>query len=257
MEMNKTVDDPQGSTEALSETLPQETLPTGTQVEPTEAQHVSIEAHSMPKEAQHVPTEAHHAPTEEGRHVSTEAQHMSTGAPHLFQELKTESLGTQNMPPKIDTEAPGLMQTEAACEHVENDSKPKTCDLEIPGPSFTSTIRRESLANKCSMISMMLQHDNDDSDDDEEELDQAALSRLCAVSGEIILREEARALSELTIRTVLAEEGIMLEARRMSKMAIQSAYSAAVVTTLRSSKKPNIFRRLLACCFGCCRRRNL
>uniref|UniRef100_A0A8W8LPE0 Uncharacterized protein n=1 Tax=Magallana gigas TaxID=29159 RepID=A0A8W8LPE0_MAGGI len=234
MEMNKTVDDPQGSTEALSEsserqTLPQETLPTGTQVEPSEAQHVSTEAHSMPKEAQHVPTEAHHAPTEEAHHaptekgrlVSTEAQHMPTGVPHPFQEIKTESLGTQNMPQKIDTEAPGLMQTEAACEHIENDSKPK--------------------ANKCSMISMMLDHDSDDNEEEKnKELDQAA-----------------RALSELTIRKVLAEERITLEARRMSKMAIQSAYSAAVVTPLRSSKKPNIFRRLLACCFGCCRRRNL
>lgn len=123
MEMNKTVDDPQGSTEALSESLPRETLPTGTQVETKEAQHVSTEAHSMSMEAQHVPTEAHHAPTEEGRLVSTEAQHMHTGAPHLFQELKTESLGTQDMPPKI--EALGLMQTEEACEHLENDAKPK------------------------------------------------------------------------------------------------------------------------------------
>ncbi|XP_052676672.1 uncharacterized protein LOC128158039 [Crassostrea angulata] len=255
MEMNKTVDDPQGSTEALSESLHRETLPTGTQVEPKEAQHVSTEAHSMSMEAQHVPTEAHHAPTEEGRLVSTEAQHMHTGAPHLFQELKTESLGTQDMPPKI--EALGLMQTEEACEHLENDAKPKTGDLEIPGPSFTSTIRRESLMNKCSMISMMLDHDSDDDEEaNNKELDQAALSRLCAESGEIILREEARALSELTIKTVLAEERITLEARRMSKMAIQSAYSAAVVTPLRSSKKPNIFRRLLACCFGCCRRRH-
>lgn len=257
MEMNKTVDDPQGSTEALSETLPQETLSTGTQVETKEAQHayVSTEAHSMSMEAQHVPTEAHHAPTEEGR-----SKHMPTGVPHPFQEIKTESLGTQNMPPKIDTEAPRLMQTEVACEHIENDSKHKAGDLEIPGPSFTSTIRRESLMNKCSMISMMLDHDSDNSDGDDEEnnreLDQAALSRLCAVSGEILLREEARALSELTIKTVLAEERITLEARRMSKMAIQSAYSAAVVTPLRFSKKPNIFRRLLACCFGCCRRRN-
>uniref|UniRef100_K1R5A5 Uncharacterized protein n=1 Tax=Magallana gigas TaxID=29159 RepID=K1R5A5_MAGGI len=230
--MNKTVDDPQGSTEALSEsserqTLPQETLPTGTQVEPKEAQHVSTEAHSMSKEAQRVPTEAHHAPTEEGRlvptaaqHMPTWAQHMPTGAPHLFQELKTEFLGTQDMPPKIDTEALGLLQTEAACEHIENDSKPE--------------------ANKCSMISMMLDHDSDDhKEENNKELDQAA-----------------RALSELTIRTVLAEERITLEARRMSKMAIQSAYSAAVVTPLRSYKKPNIFRRLLACCFGCCRRRN-
>lgn len=108
MEMNKTVDDPQGSTEALSESLPRETLPTGTQVEPSEAQHVSTEAHSMSMEAQHVPTEA---------------QHMHTGAPHLFQELKTESLGTQDMPPKI--EDLGLMQTEEACEHLENDAKPK------------------------------------------------------------------------------------------------------------------------------------
>uniref|UniRef100_A0A8W8LTI9 Uncharacterized protein n=1 Tax=Magallana gigas TaxID=29159 RepID=A0A8W8LTI9_MAGGI len=233
MEMNKTVDDPQGSTEALSESLPRETLPTGTQVETKEAQHVSTEAHSMSMEAQHVPTEAHHA--EEGRLVSTEAQHMHTGAPHLFQELKTESLGTQDMPPKI--EALGLMQTEEACEHLENDAKPKM--------------------NKCSMISMMLDHDSDDDEEaNNKELDQAALSRLCAESGEIILREEARALSELTIKTVLAEERITLEARRMSKMAIQSAYSAAVVTPLRSSKKPDIFRRLLACCFGCCRRRN-
>ncbi|XP_065936809.1 uncharacterized protein [Magallana gigas] len=185
MEMNKTVDDPQGSTEALSETLPQETLSTGTQVEPKETQHVSTEAHSMSMEAQH-------AHTEEGRLVSTEAQHMPTGVPHPFQELKTESLGTQNMPPKIDTEAPRLMQTEVACEHIENDSKHKTGDLEIPGPSFTSTIRRESLINKCSMISMMLDHDSDNSDGDDEEnnkeMDQAALSRLCAVSGEIILR---------------------------------------------------------------------
>uniref|UniRef100_K1PRQ4 Uncharacterized protein n=1 Tax=Magallana gigas TaxID=29159 RepID=K1PRQ4_MAGGI len=247
MEMNKTVDDPQGSTEALSETLPQETLSTGTQVEPREAQHAYVftEAHSMSMEAQHVPTEAHHAPTEEGRLVSTEAQHMPTGVPQPFQELKTKSLGTQNMPPKIDTKAPRLMQTEVACEHIENDSKHKM--------------------NKCSMISMMLDHDSDNSDGDDEEnnkeMDQAsrglqALSRLCAVSGEIILREEARALSELTIKTVLAEERITLEARRMSKMAIQSAYSAAVVTPLRFSKKPNIFRRLLACCFGCCRRRN-
>eukprot|EP00105_Crassostrea_gigas_P046459 XP_019930607.1 PREDICTED: uncharacterized protein LOC105347617 [Crassostrea gigas] len=201
--MNKTVDDPQGSTEALSEsserqTLPQETLPTGTQVEPKEAQHVSTEAHSMSKEAQRVPTEAHHAPTEEGRlvptaaqHMPTWAQHMPTGAPHLFQELKTEFLGTQDMPPKIDTEALGLLQTEAACEHIENDSKPETGDLEIPGPSFTSTIRRESLANKCSMISMMLDHDSDDhKEENNKELDQAALSRLCAVSGEILLREE-------------------------------------------------------------------
>nr|XP_034307718.1 uncharacterized protein LOC105347617 [Crassostrea gigas] len=190
MEMNKTVDDPQGSTEALSEsserqTLPQETLPTGTQVEPSEAQHVSTEAHSMPKEAQHVPTEAHHAPTEEAHHaptekgrlVSTEAQHMPTGVPHPFQEIKTESLGTQNMPQKIDTEAPGLMQTEAACEHIENDSKPKTGYLEIPGPSFTSTVRRESLANKCSMISMMLDHDSDDNEEEKnKELDQAVRS---------------------------------------------------------------------------------
>lgn len=122
IEMNKTVDDPQGSTEALSEslerqTLPQETLPTGTQVES--------------KEAQHVPTEAQHAPTEEGRlvptaaqHMPTGAQHMPTGAPHLFQELKTEFLGTQNMPQKIETEASGFMQTEVAFEHIENDSKP-------------------------------------------------------------------------------------------------------------------------------------
>ncbi|XP_052680221.1 uncharacterized protein LOC128160985 [Crassostrea angulata] len=111
-------------------------------------------------------------------------------------------------------------------------------------------------ANKCSMISMMLQHDNDDSDDDEEELDQEALSRLCAVSGEIILREEARALSELTIRTVLAEERITSELEVNTKLSISLCYEAAVVTPLRSSKKPNIFRRLLACCFGCCRRRN-
>lgn len=102
MEMNKTVDDPQGSTETISEsperqTLPQEILSTGTQLVPpgaqlvpteahskpteaqllsTESQHVPTEAHIMPTEAQLVPTEeAHQAPTGEGRLVATEAQH--------------------------------------------------------------------------------------------------------------------------------------------------------------------------------------
>uniref|UniRef100_A0A8W8LMS9 Uncharacterized protein n=1 Tax=Magallana gigas TaxID=29159 RepID=A0A8W8LMS9_MAGGI len=61
-----------------------------------------------------------------GTIAPTETAHMPTGANDLFQEIKTESLGTQNMPPKIDTEAPGFIQTDATCERFEKYSEPKT-----------------------------------------------------------------------------------------------------------------------------------
>lgn len=140
MEIIKTVDDPQGSTETISlsperQTVPQETMPTGTQLVPlgaklvpTEARHVSTGAHSMPTEAQLVPTEAQHVSTEahimptEAHIIHTEAQHALTEERrHLFQEIKTEYLETQSMPPKIDIEAPGFIQT----ERFEKYSEPK------------------------------------------------------------------------------------------------------------------------------------
>lgn len=54
---------------------------------------------------------------------------MPTGAHDLFQEIKTESLGTQNMLAKIDTEAPGFIQTNATCERFEKYSEPKVIIL--------------------------------------------------------------------------------------------------------------------------------
>lgn len=140
MEINKTVDNPQGSTETIRvsperQTVPQETMLAGTQLVPlgaklvpTEARHVSTGTHSMPTEAQLVPTEPQHVSTEahimptEAHIIHTEAQHALTEeGRHLFQEIKTEHLGTQSMPPKIDIEAPGFMQT----ERFEKYSEPK------------------------------------------------------------------------------------------------------------------------------------
>lgn len=54
---------------------------------------------------------------------------MPTGAHDLFQEIKTESLGTQNMPPKIDTEAPVFIQTGATCKRFEKYSELKVIIL--------------------------------------------------------------------------------------------------------------------------------
>lgn len=47
------------------------------------------------------------------------------GAHDLFQKIKIESLGTQNMPPKIEIMAPGFIQTDATWELFEKYSEPK------------------------------------------------------------------------------------------------------------------------------------
>ncbi|XP_052691352.1 uncharacterized protein LOC128169225 [Crassostrea angulata] len=145
----------------------------------------------------------------------TEAYSMSTEAQFVPSEAQHVSTEAHIMP----TDAHHMhSQKRDNCAHTEAEQMPTGL--------------------RCSRISMMLDHDSDsDSDDEEEGNDKELDQAICAVSGEIILREEARALSELTIKTFLAEKRITSEARRMSKMAIQSAYSAAVVTPLRSSKK--------------------
>lgn len=94
------------------------------QIVPPVAQIASTEAHIVPTKAQLVPTEAQHVSTE-AYIMPTEIQQMSTETHHLFQEIKTESLETQNMTPNIYTEAPGFVQTDSACEHLEKDSKPQ------------------------------------------------------------------------------------------------------------------------------------
>ncbi|XP_061188635.1 uncharacterized protein LOC133196792 [Saccostrea echinata] len=89
--------------------------------------------------------------------------------------------------------------------------------------------QRNQLSNKASMMIMMVEHDDVDDDDEiPKELDQATISSMCMLPAEIALREQARQLSELSIKDALAEEFIEYETRRMSLIAIHSAFSGAV-----------------------------
>nr|XP_022331738.1 uncharacterized protein LOC111129575 [Crassostrea virginica] len=143
---------------------------------------------------------------------------------------------------KIDSEKPGCSsQRDNLIGSVE------------PG----SSSQRDNLCTKSSMFTMMIDGGDDEESDDElpKELDQAALSRLCVIQGELILREEARAISEITIKMALEEERREIRARRITSSLINSAFSAAVIMTPVKRKKRGLFRRLLECCFMCCRRR--
>ncbi|XP_078316049.1 uncharacterized protein LOC111129574 isoform X5 [Crassostrea virginica] len=146
---------------------------------------------------------------------------------------------TQNEP--LVDEKPASSATEA-----------EVTDIGKPGTSFHQV---NLPCTKSSMFTMMIDGGDDEDDESPKELDKAALSRLCVIQGELILREEARAISEITIKMALEEERREIKARRITSSLINSAFSAAVIMTPVKRKKRGLFRRLLGCCFMCCRRR--
>ncbi|XP_061170088.1 uncharacterized protein LOC133179286 [Saccostrea echinata] len=130
-------------------------------------------------------------------------------------------------------------------------------ESEMNGPPS----QRKDLCTKASMMIMMVEHDDsDDEDESPEELDQATMSSLCSLPAEIALSQQARQLSELSIKEALAEEFIEIETRRMSLISIHSAFSAAIMyqsdDSRQKKRKPNIFRRFFSCCISCTGRRN-
>ncbi|XP_062592138.1 uncharacterized protein LOC134253599 [Saccostrea cucullata] len=121
--------------------------------------------------------------------------------------------------------------------------------------------QKKELGNKASMMIIMVEHnESDDEDEGPEELDEETVSSLCSLPREIALTQQARQLSEISMKEALAEELFENEIRRMSLIAIHSAFSAAVMyqsdENRPKKRKPNIFRRFFSCCFSCIRRRN-
>ncbi|XP_062573613.1 uncharacterized protein LOC134235495 isoform X2 [Saccostrea cucullata] len=128
---------------------------------------------------------------------------------------------------------------------------------EIESLSF----HRKRLGNKASMMIMMVEHDDsDDEDEGPEELDEETVSSMCSLPREIALTQQAKQLSEISVKKALAKELFENEIKQMSLISIHSAFSAAVMYQSdknRSNKrKSNIFRRFFSCCFSCIRRRN-
>ncbi|XP_078316046.1 uncharacterized protein LOC111129574 isoform X2 [Crassostrea virginica] len=161
---------------------------------------------------------------------------------------------TQNEP--LVDEKPASSATEAEVIDGEkpcsSSQKDTLTDIGKPGTSFHQV---NLPCTKSSMFTMMIDGGDDEDDESPKELDKAALSRLCVIQGELILREEARAISEITIKMALEEERREIKARRITSSLINSAFSAAVIMTPVKRKKRGLFRRLLGCCFMCCRRR--
>ncbi|XP_062592195.1 uncharacterized protein LOC134253645 [Saccostrea cucullata] len=118
---------------------------------------------------------------------------------------------------------------------------------------------KKELGTKASMMIVMVEHDDTDDEDEDDiprELDQATLSRMCMLPEEIVLREKARRLSEISMKEAQAEAFLEDETKRMSLIAVYSAFSAAVSEEIRQAKrKPKFFRRVFSCCFSCFGRR--
>ncbi|XP_061188191.1 uncharacterized protein LOC133196300 [Saccostrea echinata] len=134
------------------------------------------------------------------------------------------------------------------------DTRTEEKDMNSPPP-------RKELRTKASLMIMMVEHDDvDDEDESPKELDQATMSSMCMLPAEIALREQARQLSEMSMKDALAEAFIESETRRMSLIAIHSAFSAAAMLQPEGSRpakrKPNFFRRFVSCCFSCFGRRS-